>query len=159
MRIGLISDTHDDFNGTQAAAHLFETLGVDMIVHLGDVGESVLAFFSAWPTHFVAGNTDYVDSLGEAITAAGQTFHGRFGQLEVEDRRIAFLHGDDIRRLNRAIESGEWSFVFHGHTHLPRDQQEGDTRVINPGAIHRARRPSVAILDLDEDQVMHVELG
>jgi len=159
MRIGLISDTHGDVFGTQAAVHQFQAFEVDLVIHMGDVGEGILGFFSDWPTHFVAGNTDYTDSLGAAIDAAGQTFHGRFGQLEIDDRRIAFLHGDDIRRLNRTIESGQWSFVFHGHTHFPRDQRAGDTRVVNPGAIHRAHRPSVAILELDDDRVTHVALA
>ena len=37
--------------------------------------------------------------------------------------------------------------VLHGHTHAVRDEVIGPTRVMNPGALHRATRRTAMILD------------
>ena len=45
------------------------------------------------------------------------------------------------------------AYLCHGHTHATRDERLGPTRVINPGALFRARRHTVAVLDLARDEV------
>ena len=63
---------------------------------------------------------------------------------------MAMTHGDrpaDVRRL-RALEP---DYLLFGHSHRPADLKRGPTRWINPGALHRARNFTVAILDLERD--------
>ena len=48
---------------------------------------------------------------------------------------------------------GGADFLLHGHTHIPRDEIVGLTRVLNPGTLSgpsRGARPSWAWLTLDE---------
>jgi predicted phosphodiesterase len=70
--------------------------------------------------------------------------------------RIAFLHGDDSRLLYDLEHSGDYDFVFHGHTHVAAERQTGPTRVVNPGALHRANPKTLAVLDLATRKIERV---
>jgi hypothetical protein len=75
----------------------------------------------------------------------------------INGRRAAIFHGHE-----RGFESN-WAdlgvhYVFHGHTHLARDETIHGIRIINPGALHRAQRKTVAVLDTDGDSVTFYEI-
>jgi predicted phosphodiesterase len=55
--------------------------------------------------------------------------------------------------MRRALESQSFDYLLHGHTHVKRDERVGRTRVINPGALHRAREKTVAVLDTATDML------
>lgn len=147
--LGVLSDTHGDVEATTAALRQFRHWEVDQIVHCGDIDSPEIVFLmEAWPTHFVLGNMDDPSLLEDAIRRAGQHFHGRLGHLELDGKRIAFLHGDDLRRLHRTILSGRWDLVCHGHTHQASLTSHGPTLVLNPGALYRTGLPAVAVVEL-----------
>ena len=66
----------------------------------------------------------------------------------LEGKKIAFLHGDDQRLLHDVEHSGHFDYLFYGHTHQAAERRTGPTRVINPGALHRARPKTMVLLDL-----------
>lgn len=74
--------------------------------------------------------------------------HEDFGAIEWGGCRIAVLHGDDRPRLRETIAGGQWDLVCHGHTHVPRRVVAGPTVVLNPGAVFRARKHTVALVEL-----------
>lgn len=159
-RVGIISDTHGHAELTRPAVRMFESLDVEVVLHCGDVGSAeVVEQFAAWPTHFVLGNCDWhLQELEAAIRQAGQTYHGQFGDLEIDGVRIALLHSHDRRRFLHAIDSGQWQVVCYSHTHVAAVENRGETLLINPGAIYRANPHSVAILDLPACKATIVEL-
>jgi predicted phosphodiesterase len=61
---------------------------------------------------------------------------------------LAFVHGDDRRLLEDLERSGAFGYLFHRHTHQAADRPSGPTRVINPGALQRARPKTFVVLDL-----------
>jgi predicted phosphodiesterase len=48
--------------------------------------------------------------------------------------------------------------VCFGHTHVAEQQRRGATLVLNPGAVYRARRHSIAIVKLPELDVTDVAI-
>ncbi|MGL4549745.1 MAG: YfcE family phosphodiesterase [Gemmataceae bacterium] len=150
MKIGVLSDTHDQVERVYRALALFRDAGVQTLLHCGDITDpATVRAFTGWTAHFVYGNCDWNRAgLAEAIAAIGATNHERFGHLEVEGVALAFLHGDDADLFDAVKNSGAYAFVFHGHTHVAHDRAAGPMRVINPGALHRAARKSVLVLDL-----------
>lgn len=158
MLLGVVSDTHGHLGYTTEAARMLEAFAPAAVIHCGDIGSiEVVRLFARWPTHFVLGNVDdNAAELEQAIRRAGQAFHGRFGELELSGRRIAFLHGDDTRRLNQEITSGDWDLVCSGHTHQREQRREGPTLVLNPGALYRAQPHSLAIVELETLEVTSV---
>jgi putative phosphoesterase len=160
MLLGIVSDTHGHLANTRDAIRVLESLEVSTVLHCGDIGScDVIPLFAAWPTHYVLGNVDYnAAELAAAIKRQGHFLHERFGSLRLHGREIAFLHGDDMRRLRDTIDSGEWDLVCCGHTHVAKVQRTGDTLVVNPGAVYRARPHSLAVVDLTTLDVTQVPL-
>lgn len=160
MRLGIVSDTHAHVELTRPAVRMLESLEVDEVLHCGDIGSpQIVELFAPWPSHFVFGNCDDRRAdLSAAITAAGQTCHGEFGELLRENCRIALLHSHDRARFRDAIESGRFDVVCYGHTHVAAVDWHGETLVINPGAIYRASPHSIAVLDVPERQATIFEL-
>jgi putative phosphoesterase len=150
VRLGIISDTHGHVENTRPAVRMFESLGIDAVLHCGDIGSmAVVELFATWPAHFVFGNCDSGhEKFAAQIARAGQTCHGMYGDLEFEGVRVALLHSHDGRRFRQTIDSGDYDLVCYGHTHVAAIDRHGKTVVLNPGAIYRANPHSIAVVDL-----------
>jgi uncharacterized protein len=162
MQIGIVSDTHGHMLFSKQAVAALRKYDLEAVIHCGDIGgPEIVALFKEWPTHFVYGNVDhYLEGLlDRTITAAGQTCHGVFGSVELEGKKIAFLHSDDNHRLHTTIASQEWDLVCYGHTHVAEHHLEDRTLVLNPGAVYRANPRSIAIVTLPTLDVESVILG
>ncbi|MFO0925749.1 MAG: YfcE family phosphodiesterase [Gemmataceae bacterium] len=149
MKIAILSDTHNQDHRVELALALARDRGAEMVLHCGDIEDPpVVRLFRGWNAHFVLGNCDWDrDGLREAITSIGGQLHDRYGHLEVAGRQLAFLHGHDGDLLHDLVQSGAYDYLFHGHTHHAVDRQAGPTRVINPGALQRARVKTFVVLD------------
>lgn len=160
MILGVISDSHGHQQAVSAALRLLQARGVNCVVHCGDVDDvSTLSLFAGTPLHLVLGNCDPpAQSLHEVVVAIGGTLHGRFGTLQLERRRFAFLHGDDRNRLEYTIRNGSFDVVFHGHTHQRRCVRVGRTWVVNPGALVRVPIPTIALVHLPEVRVEFLDV-
>ncbi len=159
MLIGIISDTHGHLRNTQSAIRLLADHAIECVIHCGDIGSPEIPWLlRSWPTHYVLGNVDHDEAeLRQAIVEAGHICHGRFGQLELTDRRVAFLHGDDRRRLTSTVAEGAFDLVCYGHTHRADLSHLGRTWMLNPGAVFRAQPHSVAVIELETLEVQWLE--
>jgi hypothetical protein len=83
----------------------------------------------------------------------GVSCYGNFADLELGGKRIAVIHGDDFRLRQRILTEQRHDYLLQGHTHVRRDERVGIVRCINPGALHRAREKTVAILDTAADEL------
>ncbi|MBQ4143605.1 MAG: metallophosphoesterase family protein [Thermoguttaceae bacterium] len=154
MKIGVLSDTHGNLENTKRAMELFRLHGVSELIHCGDVGSAeVVKLLAEIPCHFVFGNTDPPGTIRRAVLDAGQTCWEYLGTLEREGKKIAFLHGHDWRTFDELLTSERFDLICTGHTHEFHWMIQGETRLLNPGALHRTMAPSVAILNLPELQI------
>jgi uncharacterized protein len=159
MHIAIVSDTHGQLRGTLEAIREIEKRSPDLVLHCGDIGSpAIVPLFVGRETRFVFGNVDEPGTLRAAISDAGLTCDELFGELDVEGKRIAFLHGHDERRLREAIGSGAYDLVCHGHTHRRRWELVGKTWVLNPGAVFRATPHSIAFVTIPDLQAEFVAL-
>lgn len=155
MRIGIVSDTHGRNHNVLKALDLLRQHGVTTVIHCGDIEDpETIPLFAGLTAHFVFGNCDWNhEPLRRAVAAAGATLHEPFGHLELAGKKLAFLHGHDHALKHDVENSGHFDFLFYGHTHQVKEHQTGPTRVINPGALHRANPKTFIILDLATDRV------
>ena len=153
MLLGILSDTHDRVDAMAAAMKLLREAGAEFYVHCGDVGsERVLDHLAGVPAAFVFGNTDWDRAaLARYAESIGVACHGSFADLDLGGKRIAVTHGDDFRLKQRLIAEQKHDYLLQGHTHVRADTRLGATRLINPGALHRAREKTVALLDTTTD--------
>lgn len=155
MIVGILSDTHGRANAARAAVQLLRERGAEFLIHCGDVGsDSVLDEMAGTPSALVWGNNDYDRrDLARYAETVGVACHDTFADLTVGGKRFAVTHGDDPRLIRRAIESGLFDYLLLGHTHVPRDERVGKLRIVNPGALHRASRKTVGVLDTEKDRL------
>ncbi len=157
MFIGVISDTHNETELTRRAIRLFESFEVEAILHCGDVGALIPPLFSGFNVYFVRGNTDHSADFAK-LPSEKATLFEEVGKLEIAGKKIAFLHGDDFEKLNDLVGSNNWDMVCYGHTHHRSSRVYGKTLALNPGAISRSVRPSVAVVDLETMQPTIIEV-
>jgi uncharacterized protein len=151
MRIGIVSDTHSRYARVETVVKLLRQRGVYCVLHCGDIEDAdTVWLFEDLTTHFVFGNCDTERaSLRQAIHGTGATLQEPFGNLELEEYKIAWVHGDDKQLLLDLENSGQFNFLFYGHTHHAEQHHAGPTLVLNPGALHRARPKTFVVLDLE----------
>lgn len=160
MLVGLMSDTHDNRDRTQRALKLFEEHAPQALLHAGDLHSGVLVplFERRW-TWLAQGNTDRVESIRQAISEHDvDIMYGETHEIQIAEKRIGLIHGHDAGRLEGMINGGAFDLVVHGHTHSFRDETIGDTRVVNPGAVHRASPPTVCLYDVATDELTRLEI-
>ena len=159
MKIAILSDTHGNVETTSKAVELLKDQSVRVAFHCGDIcGQHIVEMLSEWDVHYVYGNCDIPSDMEWAIQMHRGNDHGLFAEITLDDRKIGMLHGHETNRLREAINSGKYDYLFHGHTHQIRDEKIGSTRVINPGALHRAQTYTFAILDLKKDELKLIEV-
>lgn len=155
MILGILSDTHDRVEAMAAAMDLLRRHGAEFFVHCGDVGsERVLDHLAGVRGAFVFGNTDWDrPALSRYAAQIGVACHGDLADLELGGKKIAVTHGDDFKLKQRVLSEQRHDYLLQGHTHVRADQRVGRTRVINPGALHRAKEKTVATLDTVTDKL------
>jgi putative phosphoesterase len=158
MQIGILSDTHSRHAAVETALGILQARNINFLIHCGDIEDAdTVWLFQGFTTHFVFGNCDHERaSLRQAIYGIGATLHEPWGHLELDGLQIAFAHGDEPTLFRDLLQSDAFDYFFHGHTHQATDYRKGKTRVINPGALHRARPKSFVILDLVEGNAQSI---
>jgi uncharacterized protein len=158
MQIGILSDTHGRTITVKLALAQLRERGITTVLHCGDIDDAeTVALFREFTTHFVFGNCDLDKAeMRAAMADIGATLHESFGSVELEGVKIAFQHGDDAKMMRDVERSGYYDFLFYGHTHQAEEHRTGPTRVINPGALHRARPKTFVVLDLTNGNIESV---
>lgn len=135
MKIGLISDTHDNFKTIEGAVRIFGEKGIGYVIHAGDITtpEAVEAF-AGLKMIGVLGNND-LDKKGltSAFEKIGGEFRGEICEIEEDDLLIGVYHGTNFRKRDALIQSGKYNVVVYGHTHKIDNKTVGNMIVINPG--------------------------
>jgi putative phosphoesterase len=103
LRIGIISDTHDQLARTSQAVRRLAEAGAEALVHCGDLtGPDVVYECAGLPAYFVLGNNDFDEAgLRRAMADVGAVCLGRGGEVALGGWRIAVTHGDSARELRR----------------------------------------------------------
>ena len=144
--VGILSDNHGDW-----PPHITESLvGVDAIIHAGDIGpyKLVLDMEGIAPTTAVLGNTDGDMPLDETAVA---TLGGK---------KFLVQHIVDPYRLRAPLRERfkhvQPDVVIFGHTHQPFCETLGDVLFLNPGSVTQPRgdyRPSMVRLTIDDGKI------
>ena len=158
--VAILSDTHEDIRMISRALRVIKERSPALVVHCGDIiSPPVVERFAGLPMRFVFGNNDgersglkkKCEELGFPAIEDSITF-------EFCGKRFFVNHGTRMRVIDEAIESQEYDYVLHGHTHEQRNELIERTRVINPGALYAADTFSVAFLEVESGNVEFVEI-
>ncbi len=153
MRIGILSDTHNRKEVLAAALNVLRREGIDTLFHCGDVTTLETArLMAGFTVHYLYGNGDADGpEIREMLQNANPNCTGGLVfSAELDGVKIAATHGHLAGKVMALTASGEYDYVFHGHTHIQKDLMIGRTRIINPGALGGMRNDyrNLCILDL-----------
>lgn len=151
MKLGVMSDSHDNIPNVKRAVALFNEIGVDLVVHAGDF----IAPFAIDPLADlnckvvgVFGNND-----GERIVLVKKfepigEVHPNLASTSLGDRTIAVMHYPEL--AIPIAKSGEYDIVVYGHTHKI-DVRKEQSLLINPGETGgwTTGKATVAVVDID----------
>ena len=137
MRIGLISDTHNDQRNIKQALTRFRQEAITTLLHAGDITRAkTLRLFEGFDLYAAKGNMDRDPALRQvAESMFGHDRLKRVHRLTLDGVRIALTHGDNYQEYSQLIASQAFDYVIRGHTHRCQDEKVDSTRVINPGAL------------------------
>jgi putative phosphoesterase len=165
MRIGILSDTHDNLQMVDAAVRQLNREQVDLTLHAGDyVSPFVIPRLANLqsPMIGVLGNNDGDHNLLSARFAEYEhlSLRGTFATVTVGGMTIGLLHGDDRELLQALAGRKAFDIVVHGHTHQAVVRTPGPTLVVNPGETcgYLTGRPTVAVLDTVSRNVELIDL-
>jgi putative phosphoesterase len=162
MKIGILSDTHNDIEMTRRALDAFHEREVNLLVHAGDlISPDMIPLFDEFKVRFVIGNNDNDrEGIISACRCSGNDPARRCCSFELDGKRFFICHGDDTKRYNEAIESGKFDYVIFGHTHFYSVRRHHNTLVINPGAVMRDpyAEQSCVVLDIPTGQIERILL-
>jgi putative phosphoesterase len=152
MRIGVVSDTHNNLKSARRIVELFNAAGVAHVIHTGDITQAkTLDVFARLhvPLTGVFGNNDEErDALTQAINRHGFAFVEPPLTLTLHGRRILVTH--DPYYLDGVL-TPQLDLVLHGHTHRHRLEQTDCGLIFNPGecAGHMPGLNAIGVVDLD----------
>jgi uncharacterized protein len=164
MKLGLISDTHDDVENAKKVIEIFKDKKTDMIIHLGDyVSPPIVKLFKGLNLTGIFGNNDgFQFGLINVFNEIDGQIKGHFAKLVIDGLNIALYHGD-FREISEALaKSGDFDVVFVGHFHLMEEKKFGRTQLISPGSPNKFltndENPSAAIFDTESREVEFIKL-
>ena len=119
MKVGVISDTHDNRGKLSKAVEIFNSEGVDLVIHAGDL---VAPFTSKdlsnlKASRFVAvfGNNDGEKiGLKTALSKIGSINQGPY-ELTYQGKRFVVMHEPSC--IEALASSGRYDVIIYGHTH------------------------------------------
>ncbi len=153
MRIGVVSDTHNNLKNVARIVALFNDAGVERVIHTGDVTRpGTLERFADLdaPLIGVYGNNDMGErpELAAVARRLGFEFSAPPLDLTWHGRRILVVHDPlDFQ----GVISIHHDVALHGHTHRLRIERDAGRLWFNPGecAGHMPGLNAIGVLDLD----------
>jgi len=159
VKIGILSDSHDDMAAIAKAVALFNAEGVVQVLHAGDiVSPFTFELFRELqaPLGGVYGNNDG-DRLLLRERSAG-ALHPQPHFVTLDGMRGVIIHEPSL--VKSLARSGDFDLVVYGHTHVPDVHREGRALVVNPGkaAYLNKGRATVVVLETATREARIVEL-
>ncbi len=163
MKIGIMSDSHDNIQNIKKAVQIFKEDNVEVIMHAGDlVSPFCIPLFADFKNRFYLcsgnnlGDVQFIKKLIEDIGI----FFDELGEIELGGKKFALYHGTNEIITNALLHSQEYDYVIIGHTHHKETLQEGKTVLINPGETFGDLygEATIAILNTESNDVTFYDL-
>ena len=162
MKIGIISDTHDNLPQIKKAVEIFNREKVKLVLHAGDfVSPFTFLEFKNLNCSLkgVFGNNDGDKLyLQEKFKGIGEIYPESY-QTILYHKNIIMLHQEEL--IDALAESQKFEVIIYGHIHRTDLREIGKTIIINPGECGGwlTKKSTIALLDLETLEAKIVELA
>ena len=153
MKIGVVSDTHNNLKNIEVIVNLFNDEKIPLVIHTGDIANATsLEQFSKLNSKLIGvyGNNDR-NELGIKEVAIKHNFQFQEPprKLSLYNREIAIFH-EPTNIEQFLLENKTTNVVLYGHTHRYENNTKNGILFFNPGesAGMQKGRNAIGILDL-----------
>ncbi|HMA69656.1 MAG TPA: YfcE family phosphodiesterase [Candidatus Mcinerneyibacterium sp.] len=159
MKIGIMSDTHEDYTTIKWAVNFFNKKDIKFLIHLGDIISPIMYnYFKEYCGEylFIYGNNDgerrYLKTKFDNIFEPPYLF-------EKFDKRFYLTHIPV--NWDKVIEKHHPDFIFFGHTHEIFFEKRDNTVIFNPGESCGLleNEHNISVLDLEKNKIKIFERG
>jgi putative phosphoesterase len=174
MKIGIMSDIHDNITNLLKALAVFKRERVTQVFFCGDLNSHfTVDYFEDFkiPVRAIFGNNEG-DKIGilRTITEKKLDFQyaskqGLMWDLSLDGKRIGVYHGHQKEILENLLDSDNFDIFLSGHNHIYQIKKIKKTLWINPGCVCgfagldiNPVKPTVAILDLNNQGAKIIHL-
>ena len=152
MKIGVVSDTHNNQKNIEIIINLFNDEKVTLVIHTGDIANAKsLEQFSKLNSELIGvyGNNDRNESGIEEVALKNNfLFQEPPRKLSLCNREIAIFHEPEkIEQF--LLENKKTNVVLYGHTHRYENDIRNGILFFNPGESAGMQKGSNAIGILD----------
>ena len=152
MKIGVVSDTHNNLRNIEIIINLFNDIKVPIVIHTGDISNAnTLEQFSTLNSELIGvyGNNDRNESgLKEVAQKHKFQFQDPPRRLSLLDKEIVIFHEPDD--IDQYLSENQFiNVVLYGHTHRYENKTKNGVLYFNPGESAGMQKGSNAIGILD----------
>jgi len=133
VKIGIISDSHENMPAIAAAVKIFNEEAVEVVFHAGDIISPIShREFKKLKSRliFTFGNNDGDREYLKEKFGGLAEFHD-FYSGTVGGRKFFMTHCPDF--VDHIASLGKYDVIIYGHTHRIDFRRAGNTLIINPG--------------------------
>ena len=152
MKIGVVSDTHNNLKNIEIIIDIFNEERVPLVIHTGDISNAkALDQFSKLNSELIGvyGNNDRSElGLREVAKKNNFQFEEPPRRISLANREIVIFHEpDNIEQF--LLENRHTNVVLYGHTHRYENNTKNGVLYFNPGESAGMLKGSNAIGILD----------
>ena len=153
MKIGVVSDTHNNLKNIEIIINLFNEIKVPIVIHTGDItNANTLEQFSKLNSKLIGvyGNNDRNElGLEEVAQKNKFQFQDPPKKISLLDKEIVIFHEPD--KIDQFLSQNKLiDVVLYGHTHRYENNTKNGVLFFNPGesAGMQIGSNAIGILDL-----------
>lgn len=159
MKIGIISDTHDNISNIEKTLEYFNKNDIRILIHAGDLCAPSLLKNTFYPKflgemHFILGNVGDHQTLKKIVQDINNErvkYYGEEAELVINNKKIKVVHYPDIAK--KYFNSDKFDLVIFGHNHESSIEEKNKFFFINPGTLGGLYQdPSFAVYDIEENK-------
>lgn len=152
MKIVIFSDSHDNKPNIEKFLAWVNKNNIKEVIFCGDlcapaILKNIIAPNYQGRLYMVFGNVTDREVLSKVAKEYSNIVHyGDEGEVIIDKIKIGFIHYPDKARQMAA--SGQFDYVFYGHSHKPWEEDINGCKLVNPGTLGGLfYRATFAVLD------------
>jgi putative phosphoesterase len=150
MRIGVISDTHDNIGKIKSAVEFLKSEKIEYLIHCGDfVAPFVLPYLEEGNFKKIIGVFGNNDGEKLILKKKMPDIYKPPFSFTLENFKILILHEPLEEEILKCIS---YDLIAYGHTHIPKILKNNECLIVNPGECcgWLTGKSTISLVDLKE---------
>jgi putative phosphoesterase len=165
LKIGVISDSHDNIPVIEKALDILNSEKVDCLLHAGDIVSpfsAKLFLGQSFTTYLTFGNNDGEKIMLKDVLSQSERCKLIWPRatINLNHFKIALIHGEDEEIVEAIALSNVYDLVAYGHWHKVVNRVIGKSILVNPGELcgYLSGRRTLAIVDLVKKETKIIDI-